>query len=158
MIFGWGWSCGSVFSAYLLTLARSICKLFCGFFDSVLFRVVLVGQLQTSLFSSVICESLCTARIYACGFRAPLCFLVFASTKQKIKSQGDLSFKWQATGCSLGVCVGTDKVVTNIGIYFRYKKQICCQERNEMPVINILTKMSINSIKVWTLLWEHKIH
>jgi hypothetical protein len=32
MIIGWGWCCGSVFSAYLLTLPRSICKLFCGFF------------------------------------------------------------------------------------------------------------------------------
>lgn len=55
--------------------------------------VVLVGQVHTSLFSSVTCESLCTAGIYTCGFCAPLCFLVFASTKQKSRAKITLSFK-----------------------------------------------------------------
>jgi hypothetical protein len=128
MIIGWNWSYKSVFSICwpFLGVFVSYCVVA---FDSVLLSVVLVGQVHSSVFFSVTCELMCTARIYMCGFCAPLCFLVVSvAPSRKSRAKITLSFKWQATGCSLGVCVGTDKVITNIGIYFQYKTQTCFQE------------------------------
>jgi len=87
MIIGWGWSCGSVFSAYPLTLPRSICKLLCGFFWFCTLKCS-VGGSGANLIILVSLVSHCALQESVCVVSMHLsCFLVFASTKQKIKSQ-----------------------------------------------------------------------
>jgi hypothetical protein len=122
---GSGWLCGSVFSASPLTLPMSICKLFCGFlwFCSVGGSGANLIILFCYLWVTVHCKSLyvwfpCTS-LFSCILLVP---------NGKSRARITLSFKWLATGCSSGVCVETNKTVTNTGIYFQCKTPICFQK------------------------------
>jgi hypothetical protein len=123
MVIGWGWSCGSVFSAYPLTLPRSICELFCGFFWFCTLKCSVGGSVANliilfcHLWVTVHCKNLyvwfpCTS-LFSC-----IC------SSRKSRAKITLSFKWQLQALVLVFVLGPIKSSLTFESIFNVKHKL----------------------------------